>query len=173
MVAIARFTGKDFHTLTSWNVSARAGLGSSGDDVRLIQYLLARAPEAGAIRPDRISGESGITVDDVDGMWGPKTTAGVSWLEQNYHAKNGNDFADGVIDPMPFHQDHFVVGSTTFQYKIMSLQVLYCIVILQDRFETASDDEFFGTIMAMPDDGQCPVALGIALTTAATLQDFR
>jgi len=89
------------------------------------------------------------------------------------HAKNGNDFADGVVDPMPSHQDHFIVGSTTFQYKIMSLQVLYCIVILQDRFESASDREFFGTMMAMPDDGQCPVALAIALRTAATLQDFR
>jgi hypothetical protein len=173
MVATARFTGENNSIVTSWNVSDRAGPGSSGDDVRLIQYLLARAPEAAAIRPDRISGDSGITVDDVDGMWGPKTTAAVSWLERSYHAKNGSDFADGVIDPMPSHQDHFVVGSTTFQYKIMSLQVLYCIVMLQDRFESASDSEFFGTIMAMPDDGQCPGALAVALRTAAILQDFR
>jgi hypothetical protein len=69
--------------------------------------------------------------------------------------------------------DHFIVGSTTSQYKIMSLQVLYCIVILQDCFESASDNEFFGAIMAMPDDGQCPVDLPMALRTAATLQDFR
>ncbi len=75
-------------------------MGSTGDDVKLIQYMLARAPEAAQYVPGEISGSSGISVGDVDGEWGAQTDAAQKWLEQNFKGVT-RIIADGFIDTIP------------------------------------------------------------------------
>jgi hypothetical protein len=137
-----------------WNVDSRIGMGSTGDDVRLVQYLLARAPGAAQYTPDQISGSSGIAVSDVDGNWGPQTDAAQKWFEQNF--KGGLPVvADGVIDVIP--QSGFTFGdSPTYEYKIYALQELYATAAGGMNTVTA-------TIQNMPNDGQCPSDLAYAL----------
>jgi hypothetical protein len=140
-----------------WNVDSRIGMGSTGDDVMLVQYLLARAPDAAQYTPDQISGSSGIAVSDVDGSWGPQTDAAQKWFEQNF--KGGMPvLADGVIDVIP--QSGILFGdSPTYEYKLAALQNIYATAAGGMNNVTA-------TIQNMPNDGQCPAALAYALQAA-------
>ncbi|MGO8798231.1 MAG: peptidoglycan-binding domain-containing protein [Roseiarcus sp.] len=140
-----------------WNVDSRIGMGSTGDDVKLVQYLLARAPEAAQYVPDQISGSSGISVSDVDGNWGPQTDAAQKWFEQNY--KGGAPVvADGVIDVVP--QSGILFGNNpTYEYKLYALQELYAAAAGGQMNVTP-------TIQNMPNDGQCPSDLAYALQAA-------
>jgi hypothetical protein len=140
-----------------WNVNSRIGMGSTGDDVMLVQYLLVRAPEAAQYTPDQISGSSGLTLADVDGNWGPKTDAAQKWFEQN--SKGGLPvLADGVIDVIP--QSGITFGdSPTYEYKLFALQELYATA-------AGGMSNVTPTIMNMPNDGQCPSELAYALQAA-------
>ena len=65
--------------LTMWDVSFRVGPGSSGDDVRLVQYLMAKFVQYDPVAPPSTPG---LTLADVDGVWGQKTTAAMSCLRK-------------------------------------------------------------------------------------------
>ena len=140
-----------------WNVDARVRMGSTGDDVKLIQYLLARAPEAAQYMPSEISGSSGIAVSDVDGSWGAQTDAAQKWFEQNY--KGGMPvLADGVIDTIP--QSGILFGDNpTYEYKLAALLSLYAIA-------AGGMNNVTPTIMNMPNDEQCPSDLAYVLQAA-------
>jgi hypothetical protein len=147
-----------------WNVSSRVGPGSTGDDVKLVQYLLARAPEA-ANYGGPISGQSGIAVANVDGIWGPQTAAAMSWFEKSWKGR-GNLQADSVVDPNPPGSCNFGVNGN-FLYKITALQVLYGVAQLKDMGMTADGGTVANTVLAMPTDGQCPQDLAYVLQNAA------
>jgi len=146
--------------LTLWDVSFRVGPGSQGDDVRLVQYLMARFVQYDPVKPPSTPG---LTLADVDGVWGPRTTAAMQWLE-----KNGGVVADGVVDPCPL--DTLDVGGpySSTMYKIAMLQWYYIP-------EVAKRIVFDGPgksaiLMDMANDGQCPADLAWALESAkATL----
>jgi hypothetical protein len=140
-----------------WNIDSRIGMGSTGDDVKLVQYLLARAPEAAQYMPSEISGSSGIAVSDVDGSWGSQTDAAQKWFEQNF--KGGMPvLADGVIDVIP--ESGILFGDNpTYEYKLAALQNLYATAAGGMNNVTA-------TIQNMPNDGQCPSDLAYALQAA-------
>ncbi|MGO9642511.1 MAG: peptidoglycan-binding domain-containing protein [Candidatus Acidiferrales bacterium] len=158
MVHVFNLLTTDFQL---WNVDARIGMGSTGDDVRLIQYVLARAPEAAQYWPDKISGSSGIAVSDVDGIWGPQTDAAQKWLEQNWKGNNPV-VADGFIDPL---QGGITFGTdTTYEYKLSVALFLYAIAANQGTVWVSKGST--ETIMDMPNDGQCPADLGYALQAA-------
>ena len=146
-----------------WNVDARVGMGSEGDDVRLVQYLLARAPEAAKLVPDQISGSSGITVADVDGIWGPQTDAAQRWFEQNYKC-GAPVVADGVVDMVP-ESGIIFGGSAPHEYKLYALQDLYSIAANGLGNVTPN-------IRNMPNDGQCPSELAYALQSALNRAGF-
>jgi hypothetical protein len=161
MVQLTTYVLDEQTTIRLWNLSTTAQYGATGDDVRLVQYLLARAPEAAAYEPDKISGQSGITVDDVDGIWGPQTAAAQSWLEQNW-AGNLKVAADGRVDPT--FVDSIKFGpNDAYEFKIAVLQHLYAVAQLQRRV-TSADTEAMATLGEnMPNDGQCPPDLAYAL----------
>jgi len=145
------------NTFLDWNVDARVGMGSTGDDVKLVQYLLARAPEAAQYLPDQISGSSGIAVSDVDGDWGPQTDAAQKWFEQNF--KGGLPVvADGVIDVIP-QSGVFFGDNPTYEYKLSALLNLYAAA-------AGGVNNVTPTIQNMPNDGQCPSDLAYALQAA-------
>jgi len=152
------------HTLTTsdntflgWNIEARVGMGSTGDDVKLVQYLLARAPDAAQYVPSEISGSPGIAVSDVDGSWGSQTDTAQKWFEQNF--KGGMPIvADGVIDSIP--PSGILFGDNpTYEYKLAELLHLYAIAAGGMGNVTA-------TIQNMPNDGQCPSDLAYVLQAA-------
>jgi len=132
-------------------------MGSTGDDVKLVQYLLARAPQAAQYLPSEISGSSGIAVSDADGNWGQQTDAAQKWFEQNF--KGGMPvLADGVIDLIP--ESGILFGDNpTYEYKLAALQSLHATAAGGMNHVTA-------TIQDMPNDGQCPCDLVYALQTA-------
>jgi hypothetical protein len=146
-----------------WDIDVRVGMGSSGDDVMLVQYLLARAPEAAQYAPDQISGSSGIAVSDVDGTWGPQTAAAQKWFEQNYKSR-ASVVADGVIDPVPESGTWFGPPSSPHEYKLYSLQELYSMAA--GGFGNVTPN-----IKNMPNDGQCPAELAYALQAALNASD--
>jgi hypothetical protein len=151
-----------------WNIEARAQMGSQGDDVKLIQYLLARAPEASSYVPDLISGSSGIAVGDVDGTWGTQTDTAQKWLEQNWKG-SATAVADGVIDMIPATGVNF--GSDpVHEYKLAILQWLYAVAINQSGHFLDGSEYMAGqpsTILQnMAGDGQCPSDLSYALQAA-------
>ena len=134
-----------------WDVEKRIGSGSKGDDVRLVQYLVARyGMWTGS--PDY------ITIDDVDGTWGPKTSASFLGYEQSAMDVRTN----GFVYPAPFDVDIFHTGVHGFIYHIISLQEYYCAAILQKPVGVID----FDVVMAMPYDGMCPPDLAFALTAA-------
>jgi hypothetical protein len=128
-----------------WNVDARIGLGSTGTDVMLVQYLLGQAlPYVDAGRPQ------------VDGVWGPITAAAMSALEKTYP----NDLlADGAVDPLPSAMvfDH---GSQWYSYKLAALQGIYC----QTRNPAVDPTDLYQSIDALmntPNDVGLPTALSV------------
>lgn len=145
-----------------WNVSARVGMGSTGDDVRLVQYLLARASEAANATPTQISGSSGLAVADVDGVWGSKTDAAQRWFERNYKGPIPV-VADGFIDTIPDSGTIFG-NSPTYEYKLSGLQELYATA-------AGGATNVTPTIENMPNDGQCPAELAYALQAALNGSD--
>ena len=134
-----------------WDVEKRIGSGSKGDDVRLVQYLVARY--------GMWTGAPGyISVDEVDGDWGPKTSASFLLYEQTAMSVRTN----GFVYPAPLDVDIFHTGVHGFIYHIISLQEYNCAAILRKPVGAIDYD----TVMAMPDDGLCPADLGFALTAA-------
>jgi hypothetical protein len=151
-----------------WNIEGRAQMGSQGDDVKLIQYLLARASEASNYIPDQISGSSGITVSNVDGIWGSQTDVAQKWLEQNWKG-NHTAVADGVIDVIPATGVLFGADSV-HEYKFALLQYLYAVAINQSNNFLDGSEYMAGSpatiVMNMAGDGQCPSDLSYALQAA-------
>jgi hypothetical protein len=148
-------------TSRNWNVDARVGPGSAGDDVRLVQYLLVRAPEAEPYLTTPVNGGPGIGINDVDGIWGPQTSAAMSWLEQTF-----NVISDGVVDPCPPGTDFFSSQINNCFYKIILLQQLYVINQVRGNNSGTSNDTKTTVLMTMQDDGMCPSALVQALNNA-------
>jgi hypothetical protein len=157
---------QDPNGMSYWDVSQRVGVGSTGDDVRLVQYLLARAPESEQYRQD-ISGSSGIAVSDVDGAWGPQTAAAMSWYEQQTATFSGT-VADGCVDPAPPNTINFGPNNE-YQYKIHSLQWFYIIAQSNGTCNMMDFPSMSNILMGMPNDGQCPPALAAALTNSTML----
>jgi len=151
VIAISTPTGSEFKV---WDIDKRVGSGSSGDDVRLVQYLMARTTFCG------------ITVPQVDGIWGPITGAAMTALEANV----SEVLADGVVDQMPFRITFEHLGQA-YIYKLAILQFLYSKAVApqnDDQDPKLSE----ATLMAMPDDGVCPNDLALALRNAAALTFF-
>jgi len=149
-------------SLQLWNVDARVGLNSTGDDVKLVQYLLARASEAAAYVPDKISGSSGIAVSNVDGIWGSQTASAMSWLEQSWKGLHAV-VADSCIDQIPSTGLYFGPNDA-LEYKLAVLQWLYARVKAATHI---GDQQAYTQYVAnMPNDGQCPQDLAYALNAA-------
>jgi hypothetical protein len=147
--------------LTLWDVSFRIGPGSVGDDVRLVQYLMARFVQYDPVAPPATPG---LTLSDVDGQWGSRTTAAMRWIEQN-----GGVVADGVVDPCP--ADTLDVGGpySQYRYKIALLQWYYIGEIAQKSPGTPypfDGPAKSAILMDMANDGQCPADLAWALESA-------
>jgi hypothetical protein len=165
MVQVNQYQGTNGNAVALWNLSSTTQFGSTGDDVKLVQYLLARAPEAGAYESDKISGQSGIAVSDVDGIWGQQTAAALSWLEQSWKG-NHPVVADSRVDPT-------FGGTITFgpdgiyEYKILVLQHLYAVAMMKHAATSADTATMSSLGLSMPDDGQCPPDLGYALRAAS------
>jgi hypothetical protein len=155
---------QDPNGMSYWDVSQRIGFGSVGDDVRLVQYLLAVAPASARYRPD-INGSSGLTVLDVDGVWGPQTAAAMAWYEQQ--TVNFGTLADSFVDPAPADTINFGPNNQ-YQFKIHSLQWFYVIAISDGAQDMTDFGGMSEVLMAMPNDGLCPSPLGFALTNALT-----
>jgi hypothetical protein len=151
-----------------WNIEGQAQMGSQGDDVKLIQYLLARAPEASQYIPDLISGSSGIAVSNVDGVWGSQTDAAQKWLEQNWKGNN-TVVADGVIDVIPATGVLFG-ADPVHEYKLAIVQWLYAVAINQGKNFLDGSEYMAGSpatiLLNMANDGQCPSDLAYALNAA-------
>jgi hypothetical protein len=148
-----------------FNTDARIGMGSTGDDVRLVQYLLARAPDAAPFVPGFMSGSPRITVGDVDGVWGTQTDAAEKWLEQNCVGLE-QLIADGFIDTVA--PGGIGLGETAagqlFQYKLDALMFFYAVAMCQGL--NMHDQTMYGVVMDMPADPQCPGDLAYALQAA-------
>jgi hypothetical protein len=147
--------------LNFWNIADRLSPGSKGDDVKLLQYLLYWFNVQ--------SGNFAYTLGDVDGDWGPRTSAAVAALEQtgpNFIVPDaamgigaGPFVADGVVDVVPGLGYTSILGP----YKLFALQTNYATLHNVD----ISDHNARGLcLMAMPDDGFCPDDLAYALNAA-------
>jgi hypothetical protein len=146
-----------------YNIFRHLCLGSAGTDVAMVQYLLARAPEAisypFANGPALSNGDCPIGVSDVDGDWGPNTDAAMSWFEQAstlmpvYH--------DGAVDPMGSvaygDQIHFINSGAAYEFKLALLQELYVSVICRQAFPNPQAQA--RAIRSMANDGECPPIL--------------
>ncbi len=133
-----------------WNVEERIGLGSTGDDVRLVQYLVARY--------GMWEGTPGyLTVEDVDGVWDAKTAASFLLYEQTATSVVTN----GFVYPVKPHTDFLHVGVHGFLHHIVSLQEYYC-AIISEKPVGGVDSHI---VMAIADDGMCPSELAFALRT--------
>jgi peptidoglycan hydrolase-like protein with peptidoglycan-binding domain len=160
-----------------YNIRRHLCLNSSGSDVAMVQYLLARSPESLAFPfangPLLSNGDCPIGVGDVDGSWGPNTDAAMSWFEQSCTLQPV--FHDGAVDPLgsvAFGDEvNFVNGSTTYEFKLALLQQMYISVICQNPFP---DPPLHNrAIRNMAKDGQCPSILGSdpLLATEASIAD--
>lgn len=129
-----------------WNVDKRIPtFATTGDDVRLVQYLLARTEECG------------ITVSQVDGLWGPISAQALTTFEQIFGTAV---LADGAVDPIT-PSDRFVKNGQVFTYKLSLLHDKY--VVKQYAPALLIPALYSATVLNMPNDGQCPPALAAAL----------
>jgi type VI secretion system secreted protein Hcp len=134
-----------------WNVEEKIGTGSTGDDVMLVQYLVARY--------GMWEGKPGyISVHDVDGIWGPKTAASFLLYEQSATSVVTN----GFVYPVRPHTDFLHAGAHGFLHHIVSLQEYYC-AIISGKPVGGVDSHI---VMEMAHDGMCPSKLAYALSAA-------
>jgi hypothetical protein len=148
----------DEETNFIWNVEQRVGPGSSGDDVRLVQYLLAMWGADYSI-------PGVIVLDDVSGSWDSKTSASMALFEKNLTSAA---LADGVVDPMPPDTVGFSAARSSYLYKIYSLQWAYSQKRgRHDLLEVESE-----VVMDIPNDVTCPTDLSYALIAAQTKAGF-
>ena len=132
-------------------VRVTGGLGNDPMDTRLVQYLLYWYDQG---NPNPVYG-----IDDVDGVFGPRTKACLSRMEKDTTAV----LADGVVDRMP-------AGTTVFgslsgrPYKLYMLHFYYF-----NNFPTPTNNDFNQTVLNMPSDGVCPAQLSVALANALTV----
>jgi hypothetical protein len=129
-----------------WNVDKRIPtFATTGDDVRLVQYLLARTEDCG------------ISVSQVDGVWGPTSAGALSAFEQHF---GSTVLADGAIDPIT-PSDSFVKNGHVFTYKLSLLHDKY--VVKQSPAALLVPALYSSVVLNMPNDGQCPPELAAAL----------
>jgi peptidoglycan hydrolase-like protein with peptidoglycan-binding domain len=146
-----------------YNILRHLCLGSSGADVALVQYLLARAPESMAYPfangGTLSNGDCPIGVGDVDGNWGPNTDSAMSWFEQACILQSV--YHDGAVDPLGSvpngDQTFFVNGSTTYEFKLAVLEQMYVSVICMNALPAPQLQN--RAIRNMANDGQCPSIL--------------
>ena len=146
-----------------FNVARHLTVGCSGDDVSLVQYLLARAPDAEPYLTGannfQLTGLCPIGVADVDGIWGPDTAAAMAWFEQA--CTNPPVYRDGAIDPLgsvPYgDQQVFINSGGAYFFKLSVLQDLY--VIAQSKAIVTDTGTRNSTLRKMAADGQCPSTL--------------
>jgi hypothetical protein len=148
IVSMASGDGAQF-----WDVDGHVAFGSRGDDVRFVQYLMVR------------TGLLGLSLADVDGVWGARTAAAMSRFEQMLGTNNV--LADGAIDPIPpgSTNNAFVRGGISFTYKLSPLYDLY-VQRESPRTDTHDPNASSAVLLSMPFDGQCPPALAAALVRA-------
>jgi hypothetical protein len=145
-----------------YNILRRLCLGSSGADVAMVQYLLARAPESIAYPfgngPTLSNGDCPIGIGDVDGNWGPNTDAAMSWFEQ---ASITPVYHDGAVDPLGSvslgDQIHFINGGTAYEFKFALLQQMYVAAICRNASPDPPSQN--RAMRSMANDGECPSIL--------------
>jgi hypothetical protein len=146
-----------------FNVKRHLCFGCSGVDVALVQYLMARAPDAiSSLTPDVAqlsNGNCPIKVADVDGVWGPNTDAAMAWLEQALIYPPA--FADGAVDPIGSVPNSdaasFSHGDNYYVYKLVALQRIYTMTRIV-RYDAGADSRNYG-IGTLAWDGLCPSIL--------------
>jgi hypothetical protein len=138
-----------------WNIQNTLGPGDSGNDVRLVQYLLNYS-ELGSLAV----GDTHLI--EVDGIWGRETSNAVSRLESD---PNYASIADGKISPIP--QSTFKVGSHfSTIYKLVILHWRYAYTRTGLSSSTIGMEEMNNVVLGMPENFDCPPELSFALRAA-------
>jgi hypothetical protein len=169
----SHFTGDVY-----FNVKRHLCFGCRGVDVALVQYLLARAPDAiSSLTPDVAqlsNGDCPIKVADVDGDWGSNTDRAMAWFEQALIYPSV--LADGAVDPIgsaPISDgDAFLRGDyALYVYKLIVLQRIYTMTNIT-RYDAGVDTRNDG-IGTLAWDGQCPSFLASDPVIARRAHDER
>ncbi|TBW38999.1 hypothetical protein EYW49_07665 [Siculibacillus lacustris] len=141
-----------------WNIDRQIGPGSHGDDVRFAQYLLVYWS---------YTFELGYELTEVDGYWGPRTSAVMRAMEQNTFRRVVHD---GYISPLPEPFDHHTSGNKNF--KLDALLENYVRRATGFGVNQLSIERLNAVMRGIPTDGYCPPALAAALQKALSRTDL-
>jgi len=168
MVTISSMPTSDGGQATVWDLSQRVSVGSIGDDVSLVQYLMVRFAMVRVKADPAGVAAFGLAIGEVDGIWGPKTAAAMAWLERSNTGDpnaggQGGFLADGAVDPFPAGVEFYNHGPLQLGYKMCGLQELYCAGISHLPSNAIPAQQFSDIVMGMPNDGLCPPSLANTL----------
>jgi hypothetical protein len=146
--------GPEYQPQVYWNVDNPVYPGNTGDDVRLIQYLLNYFEQS--------TGASQLLV--VDGIWGPLTSASMTRFENNIDG-SGLSVHDGFISPLP--QGTVTIDWTQRTiYKLAHLHWIYVSVRVGQSPDAASLEQNNEMVTEMPENPDCQADLAAALRRA-------
>lgn len=146
--------GPEYQPQAYWNVDNPVYPGNTGDDVRLIQYLLNHFEQS--------AGSSQLLA--VDGIWGPLTSASMTRFENNIDG-SGLSVHDGFISPLP--QGTVTIDWTQRTiYKLAHLHWIYVSVQSGMAPDAVSLEQTNDAVLEMPENPDCQSDLAAALRRA-------